>query len=83
MPLVIISLGGGHTHTHTHKQFQETSRTPGLCSCLNYVDKADKGSSALGLSDYRDSIHYRDSLRLFMKIVDCLTISLVISYKIL
>ena len=29
----------------------------------------------LGLSDYRDSIHYPDSLRLFMnKIVDCLTI---------
>jgi len=39
--------------------------------------------SILGLSDYRDSIHYRDSLRLFMnKIVDCLTIQIVISYKI-
>jgi len=35
MPLVINSLGGGHTHTHAYrhrrqKQFQETSRTPGL-----------------------------------------------------
>ena len=29
----------------------------------------------VGLSDYLNSIHYRDSLRLFMnKIVDCLTI---------
>jgi len=33
MPLVINSLGGGHTHTHTcrhhgQKQFQETSHTP-------------------------------------------------------
>jgi len=35
MPLVINSLGGGHTHTHTQarshhgqKQFQETSRVP-------------------------------------------------------
>jgi len=33
MPLVINSLGGGHTHTHTYshrrqKQFQETSRVP-------------------------------------------------------
>jgi len=38
----------------------------------------------LGLSDYHDSINYRDSLRLFMnKIVDCLTIWIVISYKIL
>ena len=31
----------------------------------------------LGLSDYLNSIHYRDSLRLFMnKIVDCLTIQI-------
>ena len=36
----------------------------------------------VGLSDYRDSIHYRDSLRLFMnKIVDCLTIWIVIHTK--
>jgi len=37
----------------------------------------------LGLSNYCDSIHYHDSLQLFMnKIVDCLTIQIVISYKI-
>ena len=32
----------------------------------------------VGLSDYLNSIHYRDSLRLFVnKIVDCLTTVLV------
>ena len=33
------------------------------------------GQYVLGLSDYRDSTHYRDSLGLFtIVIVDCLTI---------
>jgi len=36
----------------------------------------------LWLSDYHDSIHYRDSLRLFMnKIVDCLTIWILYTAK--
>ena len=34
----------------------------------------------LGLSDYHDSIHYRDSLGLFMnKIVNCLTICRILA----
>ena len=39
------------------------------------IDLVHEITLLLGLGDYRDSIHYRDSLRLFMnKIVDCLTI---------
>jgi len=66
-PLVINSLGGGHTHTHTHrycgqKQFQETSHAgfsrhaPGLKTFLGFI-----GTYTSSLKDY--SLTYSTILR--------------------